>query len=78
MGCFIDMTNGIARGVAGDEGNLGTGWPKYDFRGRWSATPTNRGQSIKTQGRTALKSGGGSLAMGAYIQRGSAPLPLWY
>ena len=43
--------------------------------GRWSATPRNRGQSNKTQGRTALKSGSGSLAVGSYIQRGSAPPP---
>ena len=29
------------------------------------------GQSKKVQGRTALKSGGGSLAVGRYLQRGS-------
>ena len=28
-----------------------------DFRGRWSATPKNRGRSAKTQGWTALKTG---------------------
>ena len=38
-----------------------------DFRGWWSATPKNRGQS--------KKSGGGSLAVGSYLQRGSAPPP---
>ena len=30
---------------------------KFDFRGRWSATPKNKGWSKKSQGRTALKSG---------------------
>ena len=29
----------------------------------------------KTQGRRALKNGGGSLAVGSYLQRGSAPPP---
>ena len=46
-----------------------------DFRGRWFATPKNRGRSKKTQRRTALKNGGGSLAVGSYLQRGSAPPP---
>ena len=40
---------------------------KYDFRGRWSATPQKRGRSKKTQGRTALKSKSGSLAVGSHI-----------
>ena len=48
---------------------------KFDFRGRWSATPKNRGRSKKTQGWIGLKSGGGSLAVGTYLQRGSAPSP---
>ena len=46
---------------------------KYDFRGRWSATPKNRGRSKKNPGRTALKSRGGILAVGGNLQRGSAP-----
>ena len=46
---------------------------KFDFRGRWSATPQNRGRSKKTQGRTVLKNGGGSLAVSTHLQRGSAP-----
>ena len=48
---------------------------KFDFRGWWSPTPKNRGQSKKTQGRTALKNWGGSLAVCSYLQRGSAPPP---
>ena len=48
-----------------------------DFRRRWSAIPKNRGRSKKTQGRTALKNGGGSLAVGSYLQRGSAPPLPW-
>ena len=36
---------------------------KFDFRGRWSATPKNRGRSKKTQGWTGLKSGGCSLVV---------------
>ena len=47
----------------------------YDFRGRCSATPENRGLSKKTQRWTALKIGGGSLPVGSYLQRGSAPPP---
>ena len=46
---------------------------RFDFRGRWSATPQNRGWSKKTQGWTGLKGSGGSLAVGTYLQRGSAP-----
>ena len=48
---------------------------KFDFRGQWSATPKNRGRSKKMQGRRALKTGGASLAVGSYLQRGSAPPP---
>ena len=48
---------------------------KFNFRGRWFQTLKNRGQSKKTQGRTALKNRGGSLAVGSYLQRGSAPPP---
>ena len=48
---------------------------KFDFRGQWSATPKNRGRSKKTQGWTGLESEGGSLAVGTYLQRGSAPPP---
>ena len=48
---------------------------KYDFRGQWSATLKNRGRSKKTQELTALKSGGSSLPVGTYLQRGSAPPP---
>ena len=48
---------------------------KFDFRGWWSATPKNRGWSKKTQVWTGLKNGGGSLAVGTYLQRGSAPPP---
>ena len=46
----------------------------FYFRGTWFQTPKNRGRSKKTQGRTALKNGGGSLAVGSYLQRGSAPI----
>ena len=49
---------------------------KFYFRGRWSATPKNRGRLKKTHGLTALKSGGSSLAVGSYFQRGSDPPPL--
>ena len=35
----------------------------------------NRGRSKKTEGRTRPKSRGGSLAVGTYLQRGSAPPP---
>ena len=48
---------------------------KIDFRGRWSVTPKNRGRSKKIQGQIGLKSGGGSLAVCTYLQRGSAPHP---
>ena len=48
---------------------------KFYFRGWRSATPQNRGRSKKTQGPTALKSRGGSLAVSSYLQRGSAPPP---
>ena len=48
---------------------------KFDFRDQWSATPQNRGRSKKNQGRTVLKHWAGSLAVGSYIQRGSAPPP---
>ena len=48
---------------------------KFDFRGQWSVSPKNRGQLKKTQGWIGLKSGGGSLAAGTYLQRGSAPPP---
>ena len=46
-----------------------------DFGGRWSVTLKNRGRSKKTEGRTRPKSRGGSLAVGTYLQRGSAPPP---
>ena len=46
-----------------------------DFGGRWSATLKNRGWSKKTEGRTRPKCRGGSLAVGTYLQRGSAPPP---
>ena len=36
-------------------------------------TLKNRGRSKKTEGRTRPKSKGGSLAVGTYLQRGSAP-----
>ena len=39
----------------------------FYFRGRWSATPKNKGRSKKTQGRRALKNGVGSLALGSYL-----------
>ena len=48
---------------------------KFDFKGRGSVTPKNKGRSKKIQGRTGLKNGGGSLAVGSYLQRGSAPPP---
>ena len=48
---------------------------KFDFRGRWSVSPKNRGRSKKTQKWTGLKSGSGSLAVGTYLQRGSGPPP---
>ena len=38
-------------------------------------TLKNRGRSKKTEGRTRPKSMGGSLAVGTYLQRGSAPPP---
>ena len=38
-------------------------------------TLKNRGRSKKTEGRTRPKSKGGSLAVGTYLQRGSAPPP---
>ena len=38
---------------------------KLNFRGRWSATLKNRGWSKKIQGRTSLKSGGSSSAVGS-------------
>ena len=43
---------------------------KHDFRGWWSATPTNRGRPQKTQGGAVLKSGDSSLAIGSYLQIG--------
>ena len=46
-----------------------------DFGGRGSVTLKNRGRSKKTEGQTRLKSKGGSLAVGTYFQRGSAPHP---
>ena len=46
---------------------------KFDFREPWSATSKNRGRSKKTQGLTALKNGGSSLAVSSYLQRGSLP-----
>ena len=46
---------------------------KFDFRGWWLATAKHRRWSMKTQGQRALKNGGGSLAIGSYLQRGSAP-----
>ena len=49
---------------------------KFDFRGQWSATTKNRGGSKKTEGQRALKNGGCSLAVGSYLQTGSAP-PHW-
>ena len=38
-------------------------------------TLKNRGRQKKTEGRTMLKSSSGSLAVGSYLQRGSAPPP---
>ena len=38
-------------------------------------TLKNRGRSKKTEGRTRPKSKGGSLSVGTYLQRGSAPPP---
>ena len=46
-----------------------------DFGGRWSVNLKNRGWSKKTEGRTRPKSKGGSLAVGTYLQRGSATPP---
>ena len=46
-----------------------------DFGGRWPVNLKNRGRSKKTEGRTRPKSRGGSLAVGTYLQRGSAPPP---
>ena len=46
---------------------------KYDFRGWWSATLQNREWSKKTKGRTALKNGGVSLAVGSCLQRKQYP-----
>ena len=50
---------------------------KYDFRRQWSATLKNRGQSKNTHELTGVKNGGSSLAVGIYLQRGSAPPPPW-
>ena len=38
-----------------------------DVRRQWSAIPKYRGWSEKTEGQTALKSRGGSLAVGSYL-----------
>ena len=38
-------------------------------------TLKNRGQPNKTEGRTGPKNKGGSLAVGTYLQRDSAPPP---
>ena len=38
-------------------------------------TLKNRGRSKKTEWHTKAKSKGGSLAVGTYLQRGSAPPP---
>ena len=51
------------------------GLRKYNFRGQWSAPLRNRWWSKKTERLTVLKSGVGSLAVGSYFQRGSAPPP---
>ena len=48
---------------------------KFDFRLQWSATHKNRGWSKKTWEWTVMTSGGGSLADGSSLQRGSAPPP---
>ena len=73
---------GAVDSFEGREGGRSTSFlapNKFGFRGRWSATAKNRGWSPgwskKTQGRTALKNGGASLAVGSYLQRGSAPPP---
>ena len=65
MECFIENVSFVL--------NFALRW--YDFRGWWSATIKNRGRSKKTQWQTALKSRGGSLAVGIYLQRGSTPPP---
>ena len=44
---------------------------KFDFRGLWSVTPKNRGWSNITQRQI------GSLAVGTYHERGSAPRMLY-
>ena len=41
-------------------------------------TLKNRGRSKKTEGREGPKNKVGSLAVGTYLQRGSAPLPPGY
>ena len=46
---------------------------KCYFRGQ-----EDKGLSKKTRGQTALKSRGGSLAIGSYLQRGSAPPPPYF
>ena len=48
---------------------------KVRFRGQWSVSLKNRGRSKKTQGRTGLKNGGGSLAVGTHLQRAPPPPP---
>ena len=64
----VNSLEGEKKGGGG--GQLQT---KFDFRGRWSATPKNRERSKKTQGRTAMINGDSSLAVGSYPERGSAP-----
>ena len=45
------------------------------LKAKKGVSPQNRGWSKKTEGWTGLKNRGGSLAVGTYLQRGSAPPP---
>ena len=47
----------------------------FHFGGRWSVTLKNRGRSKKTDGWGRPKTRGSSLAVGTYLERGSAPPP---
>ena len=48
---------------------------KFDFIGQWSANPKNIGRSKKTQEQTAMKNGGGSLAVSIATFKEAVPPP---
>ena len=51
---------------------------KCDLKGPYSATSKNRGWAKKNEGWIAVKSGGGSLTVSSYLQRGSVPSGQWF